>query len=68
MLLCYNLYRSIYRVLLCLVLCSGSPPFEAATGDYTYYIFAYNERNQSVRYIYSYSEVGGQPYYLSLEW
>lgn len=52
----------------CLVLCSGSPPFEAATGDYTYYIFAYNERNQSVRYIYSYSEVGGQPYYLSLEW
>ena len=45
-----------------------SPPFEAATGDYTYYIFAYDERNQTVRYIYAYSEVGGQPYYLTLEW
>ncbi len=52
----------------CFVLYTGSPPFEPATGDYIYYIFAYNAKSRTVRYIYSYSEVGGQPYYLSLEW
>lgn len=52
----------------CFVLYTGSPPFDPATGDYIYYIFAYNAQSRTVRYIYSYSEVGGQPYYLSLEW
>lgn len=54
----------------CFVLFSGSPPFETATEDYTYYIFGYDEHNMRVRYIYCYSQVNGadQPYYLSLDW
>lgn len=54
----------------CLVIYSGSPPFETATQDYTYYIFAYDEAALTVRYIYCSSDQNGadQPYYLSLEW
>lgn len=54
----------------CLILYSGCPPFEAATEDYSYYIFGYDEHNLKVRYIHCYSQVNGadQPYYLSLEW
>ena len=46
-------------------------PFEPATDSYTYYIFAYNEKDLKVRYIYCDSlENGGddQPYYLELDW
>lgn len=54
----------------CFVLYSGSPPFEAATEDYAYYIFGYDEQNMKVRYIYCDSQVNGadQPYYLTLDW
>ena len=48
----------------------GGKPFERAVHDYTYYIFAYDEQNLRVRYIYCDSEDDGydQPYYLSLDW
>lgn len=49
----------------------GDPPFqEATTSYYTYYIFAYDEQNLTVRYIMSYSLDGAvhQPYYMSLDW
>ena len=54
----------------CIILYSGSPPFESATEDYSYYIFGYDEHNLKVRYIHCYSQVNGtdQPYYLSLDW
>jgi hypothetical protein len=54
----------------CIILYSGSPPFESATEDYSYYIFGYDENSRRVRYIHCYSQVNGadQPYYLSLEW
>lgn len=45
-------------------------PFCTVTGSYYYLIFAYDEENLAVRYIYSSSLQDGtvQPYYLSLEW
>jgi len=48
----------------------GEEPFEEAVDNYTYYIFAYNEKELRVRYIYCYSLENGadQPYYLELEW
>lgn len=54
----------------CIILYSGSPPFESATEDYSYYIFGYEENSRRVRYIHCYSQVNGadQPYYLSLQW
>ncbi len=54
----------------CLIWYMGSAPFETATKDYTYHIFAYNEQTLTVRYIYCYSQLNGadQPYYLSLSW
>ena len=47
-----------------------STPFEAVNDNYSYWIFAYNEENLRVRYIYCDSLENGvdQPYYLSLEW
>lgn len=45
------------------------PVFEKVTDSYTYYIFAYDEANLRVRYLYCSSTDGGaQPYYLSLDW
>lgn len=54
----------------CLILYHGTTPFESATSSYTYCIFAYNEENLTVRYIYCDSLRDGvdQPYYLSLDW
>ena len=54
----------------CLILYPGSPPFETAAEDYSYYIFGYDEHSRKVRYIHCYSQVNGadQPYYLSLDW
>jgi len=45
-------------------------PFEEAKSNYTYYIFAYNEKDLRVRYIYCDSLEDGvdQPYYLQLDW
>ena len=45
-------------------------PFEKVTDNYTYYIFAYNEKTNTVRYIYCSSLENGvdQPYYLQLDW
>ena len=61
--------RGGYR---CLVRYSerGTPPFEKAEGDYSYYIFAYNEELGKVRYIYNYSGENGyvQPFFVDLEW
>lgn len=54
----------------CLIIYYGDKPFEKATDNYTYYIFAYDEENLKVRYIYCDSLENGvdQPYYLSLDW
>ena len=54
----------------CLFLYYGDPPFETATDNYGYTIFAYDEHNLVVRYIMCDSLENGvdQPYYLSLDW
>ena len=54
----------------CLVLYSGDAPFNKATDNYGYIIFAYNDKNNTVRYIYCDSLENGadQPYYLELDW
>ncbi|MBQ3498532.1 MAG: MerR family transcriptional regulator [Clostridia bacterium] len=54
----------------CLVLYSGDEPFTKATDNYDYIIFAYNDENNTVRYIYCDSLENGadQPYYLELDW
>lgn len=54
----------------CLVLYSGNVPFNKVTNNYDYIIFAYNDENNTVRYIYCDSLENGadQPYYLDLDW
>ena len=54
----------------CLFRYNGDPPFEEVSWSYTYYIFAYDEQNLTVRYILCDSLENGvdQPYYLSLDW
>ena len=54
----------------CLILYSGDDPFQKATNNYQYLIFAYSETTNSVRYIYCDSLENGvdQPYYLQLDW
>ena len=54
----------------CLILYSGDEPFSAVTNNYDYIIFAYNDKNKTVRYIYCGSLENGadQPYYLELDW
>ena len=54
----------------CLILYSGDEPFQKATNNYQYLIFAYSETTNSVRYIYCDSLENGvdQPYYLQLYW
>lgn len=54
----------------CLILYSGNEPFQKATANYEYLIFAYSETTKSVRYIYCDSLESGvdQPYYLQLDW
>ena len=54
----------------CLILYSGNEPFQKATNNYEYLIFAYNETTNSVRYVYCDSLENGvdQPYYLQLDW
>jgi hypothetical protein len=54
----------------CFIYYFGDPPFERVTDSYTYYIFAYDEEKQTVRYIWCNSLENGadQPYYLSLDW
>ena len=48
----------------------GDPPFQEVSDNYTYYIFAYDETNQIVRYILCDSLENGvdKPIYLSLDW
>ncbi len=54
----------------CLILYSGDEPFNKATDNYDYIIFAYNDKIQTVRYIYCDSLENGadHPYYLELDW
>ncbi len=54
----------------CLILYSGDEPFNKVDDNYDYIIFAYNDKTQTVRYIYCNSLENGtdQPYYLKLEW
>lgn len=54
----------------CWIAYMGDQPFRAVTNNYTYYIFAYNEEENIVRYIYCDSLENGadQPYYLELDW
>ena len=54
----------------CFFLYNGDPPFEEVTDSYTYYIFAFDEQNLTVRYILCDSLENGvdQPFYLSLDW
>lgn len=48
----------------------NNEPFTEVTESYTYFIFAYDETNLKVRYIYCDSLENGadQPYYLQLDW
>ncbi len=54
----------------CFFLYYGNPPFEKVTQSYTYFIFAFDEQNLTVRYIMCDSLENGadQPFYLSLNW
>ena len=54
----------------CYIMFRGDRPFTEVTDSYTYYIFAYDEENLTVRYILCDSLENGadQPYYLSLDW
>ena len=54
----------------CLILYSGDEPFQKATNNYQYLIFAYSETSNSVRYIYCDSLENGvdHPYYLQRDW
>ncbi len=54
----------------CYIMFDGDRPFTAVTNNYTYYIFAYDEENLTVRYILCDGLANGadQPYYLSLDW
>lgn len=54
----------------CLILYSGNEPFNKATNNYDYIIFAHNVEKKTVRYIYCESLENGadQPYYLTLDW
>lgn len=54
----------------CLILYYGDEPFNKATDNYDYIIFACNETDKTVRYIYCSSLENGvdQPYYLQLDW
>ena len=54
----------------CLILYSGDDPFQKATNNYQYLIFAYSETTNVVRYIYCDSLENGvdQPHYLQLDW
>lgn len=54
----------------CFFAYDGDPPFEEVTDSYTYYIFAFDAQNLTVRYIMCDSLENGadQPYYLSLDW
>lgn len=54
----------------CIFLYGGYSAFKEASDNYEYLIFAYNEEDNKVRYIYCCSLQNGseQPYYLSLDW
>ena len=54
----------------CLILYDGYEPFDEIPDNYTYIIFAHNDKTQIVRYIYCDSMRDGtdQPYYLKLPW
>jgi len=54
----------------CLILYDGNEPFQEVTNSSAYLIFAYCEKNNTVRYIYCDSLENGvdQPYYLQLDW
>ncbi len=54
----------------CLILYNGDEPFSVVTDSYDYIIFAYNDKTQTVRYIYCNSLENGDahPYYLELDW
>ncbi len=54
----------------CLTLYLNEAPFEKSEKGYTHYIFAYNEKTMTVRYIYCYCEMyqSVEPNYVSLDW
>lgn len=54
----------------CIFFYGGYSAFKEETDNYDYLMFAYNEENNRVRYIYCCSLQNGseQPYYLSLDW
>ncbi|MBR6513713.1 MAG: MerR family transcriptional regulator [Clostridia bacterium] len=54
----------------CMVVYDGDEPFEEASDNYYYLIFAYNDQSKTVRYICcsSFENGADQPYYLKLDW
>ncbi len=54
----------------CVILFCVDTPFTPVINNYTYYLFAFIEKNQTLRYLVCGSMENGtdQPYYLSLEW
>ena len=54
----------------CLFILNHGEPFQPVSNSYTYCIFAYNEQDLRVRYLFCDSLENGydQPYYLELDW
>ena len=66
-----TMQKGKYTCLINYLVYNGSDkPFEPAADNYTYCIFAYDEQEYRVRYIYCDSMENGvdQPYYLELNW
>lgn len=67
---CYKYTEAETERYTCWILYTEDPPFQKATDNYNYVIFAFDESQYRVRYIYCDSLENGvdQPYYLELEW
>ena len=63
----YEIKKGDYN---CMILYYGNEPFTEVNASYNYYIFAYNDKTNTVRYIHCSSLENGadQPYYLKLDW
>ncbi len=64
----YTISETTFGDFACIMYHSGAEPFSQSSGIFTHCIFAYNEKTNAVRYIYSYSRDSTIPKYVSLEW
>ena len=64
----YTISETTFGDFACIMYHRGAEPFSQSSGIFTHCIFAYNEKTNAVRYIYSYSRDSTIPEYVSLEW